>query len=571
MKKALTLLLIALVALALGQEKVFKGAEVGKTGGTFRFTTSQDLTTFNPFVARTDASGDIMRWLYPILTATSPYTFAPEGYLASSWQIDSAGRAITFKLRSGAKWSDGQTLDADDVVFSAMVYSDPKVNSPRRSMFLVDGELIKWTKIDATTVRAELPKPYAPALLQNWPIAPEHIFGEAYKTGKLAEVYGLDTPPASIVAGGPWMMESYTKGKQIVHKLNPLYWGTDEKSNKVPYLERWIVSIVPTPEARLAKFLAGETDLYEAPNADAVAAVSEAIKSGKLKGAIYPNAASSIFTNVMIFNWNNKDSFKAQLFRQLTFRKAMAHLVNKQAMVEIGLGGLGRVQWSPFSPANPTFFSEDVVKYEYNPPKASALLAELGFRNKNPEGFLTNAEGKVLELNFATRKDTIPSQKMAQIWTEDARKVGVKVNYQAVEFSELVRVLSNPNPDGTRDFDAISIGLGYGPDPAYYSGAYRIGGGQHSWNMGPGASYEPFEVLMDKLMVQGASTFDLAERKRIYTEFQQVAAENLPFIYMVTQAYNAAWSARMGGIFPKEQFNFFSGTVPYIETLFVKE
>lgn len=452
-----------------------------------------------------------------------------------------------------------------------MVYSDPTVNSPRRSMFLVDGEPIKWTKIDATTVRAELPKPYAPALLQNWPIAPEHIFGEAYKTGKLAEVYGLDTPPASIVAGGPWMLESYTKGEQIVHKRNPLYWGTDEKGNKVPYLERWIVSIVPTPEARLAKFLAGETDLYEAPNADAVAAVSEAIKSGKLKGQIFANTTSSIFTNVMIFNWNNKDSFKAQLFHQLTFRKAMAHLVNKQAMVETGLGGLGRVQWSPFSPVNPTFINEDVVKYLYDPAKATALLAELGFRNKNPEGFLTNAEGKPLEFNFATVKGSVPYEKMAQIWTEDARKIGVKVNYQPLELNELVRVLSNPNPDGTRDFDAISIGLGYGLDPASYSGAYRIGGGQHSWNMGPQTSYEPFEMLLDKLMVQGASTFDLAERKRIYTEFQQVAAENLPFIYVVTQGYSPAWSTRMGGMTTGEKISGFAATVPYIETLFVKE
>lgn len=559
-----TLLLVSLVSLALGQEKVFKSTEVGKAGGTFRITTNLDPTTFNPFVGRTDASGNIFGWLYPPLTATSPYTFAPEGYLASSWQIENGGRAIVFKLRSGAKWSDGQALDADDVVFSAMVYSDLKVNSPRRFNFLVDGELIKWTKIDATTVRAELPKPYAPALLQNWPIAPEHIFAEAYKAGKLAEVYGLDTPPASIVAGGPWVLESYTKGEQIVYKRNPLYWGTDERGNKVPYLERCVVSIVPSPEARLAKFLAGETDYFDAPNADVVAAVSEAIKSGKLKGQVFPNATSSTFTNILIFNWNNKDSFKAQLFRQLTFRKAMTHLINKQAMIETALGGLGRAQWSPFSPANPTFFNEDVVKYPYDPAKATALLAELGFRTKNPEGFLINSEGKVLEFNFATIKGDIPYEKMAQIWTEDARKIGVKVNYQPVEVGELIRALSNPNPDGTRDFDAISIGLGYGPDPAYYSGAYRIGSPQHSWNMGPGASYQPFETLMDKLMVQGASTFDLAERKKIYTEFQQVAAENLPFIYVVTPASNPAWNTRMGGIFT-------TLALPYIETLFVKE
>jgi len=180
MKKLLVLGMLALAGLAMAQPKVFKGTEPGRAGGAYRVTSISDPRTWNPFVARETSSTDIIALFLPYLTTYDPYTQAPEGRLAKSWEVRNNGLTVIFKLREGAKWSDGQAIDADDVIFSATVHADQRVNSNSRSNFILDGQPIKWTKVDQFTVRADFPKPYAPALIQGWYIVPEHIFGPAW-------------------------------------------------------------------------------------------------------------------------------------------------------------------------------------------------------------------------------------------------------------------------------------------------------------------------------------------------------------------------------------------------------
>ncbi|WP_276953950.1 ABC transporter substrate-binding protein [Allomeiothermus silvanus] len=577
MKKLFVLGMLALAGLALAQPKVFKGTEIGKPGGSLRTSSISDPRTFNPFVARETSSTDIINNFFPYLTDYNPYTLQPEGFLATSWEVRNNGLTVIFKLRQGAKWSDGQTIDADDVIFSATVHADPKVNSNSRSGFVLDGQPIKWSKVDQYTVRADFPKPYAPALIQSWRIAPEHIFGPAYRQGpeKLQALYNLDTPPAQIVVGGPFTLDQYAKGERVVLKRNPSYWGTDEKSNPVAYLERWTFQIVSNTEAQLARFLGGDTDLYAAPDGDKVAQVLERIRSGRLNGQIFPNADVTTGTNFIVFNWNNKDPFKANLFRQVKFRRAMAHLMDKKSMIKVAQGGLGKPQWSPISIPVKQFFTDDVAKYEFNPQKATQLLAELGFRTKNKDGFLVNAQGQVLEFNLATNQGNTLRERIAQIFADEARKVGVKVNYRPIDFNELVRQLTSPAADGTREFDAILIGLTGSIEPAFSRNVWQLNGSLHAWNQGVNgqkpARLEPFEVLIDKLMTQGATTLDPAKRREIYVQFQKVVAENLPVIYTVAPAYNPARLNRIGGLFGKEEINAIVGQYPYIETVFAKE
>jgi len=577
MKKLLVLGMLALAGLAMAQPKVFKGTEPGRAGGAYRVTAISDPRTWNPFVARETSSTDIIALFLPYLTTYDPYTQAPEGRLAKSWEVRNNGLTVIFKLREGAKWSDGQAIDADDVIFSATVHADQRVNSNSRSSFILDGQPIKWTKVDQFTVRADFPKPYAPALIQGWYIVPEHIFGPAYRAGvqQLQALWNLDTPPAQVVSGGPFKLDSYVKGERVVLVRNPNYWGVDERNNPVAYLERYTVQIVPDLNAQLARFLAGEADTFSAANADQVAQVLERIRANRLRAEIFPNVDVTLGTNFIVFNWNHKDPFKENLFRQVKFRRAMAHLMDKKSMIEVALGGLGQPQWSPISIPNKAFFTDDVAKFEFNPQRAVQLLAELGFRSKNRDGWLVNAQGKVLEFNLVTNQGNNVRERIAQIFRDEARKVGVKVEYRPIDFNELVRQLTSPAADGTREFDAILIGLTGGIEPAFSRNVWELNGSLHVWNLGVGgknpAKVEAFEVLIDTLMKRGATTLDQAQRRQIYVQFQKVVAENLPLIYTVAPAYNPARLTRLGGMFPKEQINSIVGQAPYIETVFAKE
>lgn len=577
MKKFLVLGILALAGLAMAQPKVFKGTEPGRPGGAYRVTSISDPRTWNPFVARETPSTDIIELFLPYLTTYDPYTQAPEGHLAKSWEVRNNGLTVIFKLREGAKWSDGQAIDADDVIFSATVHADQRVNSNSRSSFILDGQPIKWTKVDQFTVRADFPKPYAPALIQVWYIVPEHIFGPAYRAGvqQLQALWNLDTPPAQVVSGGPFKLGSYVKGERVVLVRNPNYWGVDERNNPVAYLERYTVQIVPDLNAQLARFLAGDADTFSAANADQVAQVLERIRGGRLRAEIFPNAGVTLGTNFIVFNWNHKDPFKENLFRQVKFRRAMAHLMDKKSMIEVALGGLGQPQWSPISIPNKAFFTDDVAKFEFSPQKARQLLAELGFRSKNRDGWLVNAQGKVLEFNLVTNQGNNVRERIAQIFRDEARKIGVKVEYRPIDFNELVRQLTSPAANGAREFDAILIGLTGGIEPAFGRNVWELNGPLHMWNLGMSgknpAKIEAFEVLIDTLMKRGATTLDQAQRRQIYVQFQKVVAENLPIIYTVAPAYNPARLTRLGGMFPKEQINSINGQAPYIETIFTKE
>jgi peptide/nickel transport system substrate-binding protein len=577
MKKPLILAMLVLAGLALAQPKVFRGTEPGRPGGAYRVTAISDPRTWNPFVARETSSTDIISLFLPYLTAYDPYTQAPEGRLARSWEVRSNGLTVIFRLREGARWSDGRPIDADDVIFSATVHADERVNSNSRTNFILDGQPIRWTKVDQFTVRADFPKPYAPALIQGWYIVPRHIFEPAYRAGvqQLQAMWNLDTPPAQIISGGPFRLESYVKGERVVLVRNPNYWGVDERNNPVAYLERYTVQIVPDLNAQLARFLAGEADVFSAANADQVAQVLERIRANRLRAEIFPNVDVTLGTNFIVFNWNNKDPFKAELFRQVKFRRAMAHLMDKKSMIEVALGGLGQPQWSPISIPNKAFFTDDVPKYEFNPQRAVQLLAELGFRNRNRDGWLVNAQGRVLEFNLVTNQGNTVRERIAQIFRDEARKVGVKVEYRPIDFNELVRQLTSPAPDGTREFDAILIGLTGGIEPAFARNVWQLNGSLHAWNLGVGGKnpsrVEAFEVLIDTLMTRGATTLDQAQRRQIYVQFQRVVAENLPLIYTVAPAYNPARLTRLGGMFPREQINSIVGQAPYIETVFAKE
>lgn len=576
MKKLLVLGILALVGVAMAQPKVFRGTEPGRPGGAYRVAAISDPRTFNPFVQRETSSSDVIRRFLPWLTDYNPYTLAIEGRLARSWEVRNNGLTVIFRLREGARWSDGRPLDADDVIFSATVHADRAVNSNARMSFEVDGQPVRWTKIDQHTVRADFPKPFAPALIQGWFIAPRHIFEPAYRAGvpQLQALWSLDTPVAQIISGGPFRLEAYVRGERVVLVRNPNFWGVDERGAAVAYLERYTIQIVPNLEAAMARFLAGDTDVFNAANADQVAQVLERIRGGRLAGEIFPNADVTMGTNFIVFNWNNRDANKARLFRQVQFRRAMAHLMDKESMVEVALGGLGKPQWSPISIPARAFFTDDVPKFEFNPRRAAQLLAELGFRTRNRDGWLVNAQGQELRFNLFTNQGNTVRERIAEIFRDEARKIGVRVEYRPIDFNELVRQLTAVAPDGTREFDAILIGLTGGVEPAFARNVWQIDGPLRMWNLGPTgqrpAQVEAFEVLMDNLMRRGATTLDQAQRRQIYVQFQRVVAENLPIIYTVAPAFNPARLARMGGMFPREQINSFVGQFPYIETVFAK-
>src|SRR5207245_11127526 len=106
-----------------------------------------------------------------------------ESALAKSWKISPDGLTYTLVLRQGLKFSDGQPLDADDVVFTFRVYLDETVHAPQRDLLIVGGKQIAVRKLDARTIVFQLAKTYGVGerLFDGLAILPRHLLEKPYQ------------------------------------------------------------------------------------------------------------------------------------------------------------------------------------------------------------------------------------------------------------------------------------------------------------------------------------------------------------------------------------------------------
>ncbi len=553
----------ALVGVSFAQAQAFvwpqkwsaaKLSEV-KRGGTLRASSISDFRTFNPFLAAEAGNIPATMCANAGLVRRDPTTGDWIPYMAESWTVSPNKLDITFKIRKGLKFSDGKPITADDWVMTWRIHTDEKVGSNSRDSFFIDGKPIIVKKIDDYTLRISYPKTDAEAFsVASFCPWPAHVFGPVYqKEGAegIKKMWTLSEKPENIVSPGPWVLESYQQGERVVLKRNPFFgeWNKDEAGNPLPYLDRYEIRIVKDTNAQLAAFLAGEIDVYAPATVDQISQVRQAIQQGRLDATIKVNASPVASSQFIVFNWNKaSDPFKQSLFRSDKFRKAMSHLINRQAVIDLVYGGLGTPMYSSVYPVLTQWLNPKVPKYEYDPKQAVKLLGELGFTRKDKEGYLVNSKGQRIEFTLATNAGNAQREQIAKLFVDEAKKVGVKVNFTPIDFNTLVGQLLSSGPD--RPFDAILIGLtGGGLDWPFGANVVPCKGNLHMWNKS-GQCLDPRETQLDALYSRGRTELDFKKRQQIGYQMQEIEAQLLPVLYIAGPNYHPAWNNRIGGEHP---------------------
>ena len=209
-----------------GEEVQKASGEAGRYGGRLVVALRAEPKTFNPVIAADSPSRAVVWQMIGDLVHINRYTQKTEPALAKSWSASSDGRRFIVQLRRGLRFSDGQPLDADDVLFSFQVYLDENVHAPQRDLLIVGGKPITLRKLDSYRIEFELAQPYAAAerLFDGFAILPRHLLEKAYREGKLAQAWTLNTPPAEIAGLGPFRLKEYVPGQRLVLERNPYYW-----------------------------------------------------------------------------------------------------------------------------------------------------------------------------------------------------------------------------------------------------------------------------------------------------------------------------------------------------------
>ena len=517
---------------------------IGKPGGQITYSTIGEPLTFNLALANDASSSGYLSYLFEGLTENSWLTNEVEPALAESWEHSDDGLTWTFHLRKDVTWHDGEPFTAHDVefTFNRIIYNDDIPTNDRAAFTFryIDAESGEWTEgrmtvrtLDEYTVEFVLPVSFAPFLRSmGQAIYPKHILESYVNDGTFDSVWDIETDPQEIVGTGPFTIERYDTEELLVLRRNPSYWLKDAAGNSLPYLDSIVYHIVEDFETELEMFQTGQTDAHGVLGEE-----YEHLKPFEVEGnyTIY-RRGPGFGTSFLTFNMNPGSNAetgapyvapeKLAWFQNTQFRQAVAHTVDKAAIVAEIQHGLGYPQWSSVSPAAGDFHNPGVRRYPYDITVAKQILDELGWVDTNGDGIREDKDGNTIEFTLATNGDNSVRAAISQRIAAGMLAAGIKANYESVEFGVLVGQLTT-----TYDWEAIVIGLTGGTDPYGGIAVWHSSEFLHLWHPSQPEPATEWEAKIDELYIQASQELDHAKRVALYHQAQAIVAENLPLIY----------------------------------------
>ena len=517
---------------------------VGTRGGSVTYSTIGGPLTLNLALANDSSSTGILGYLFEGLTETSWLNNQVEPSLAESWEHSDDGLTWTFHLRRDVTWHDGQPFTAADVdfTFNRIIYNDDIPTGDRASFTfrVFDEDSAAWREermtvstIDDYTVRFVLPVPFAPFLRSMGnAIYPRHILEPYVDGGTFNSVWGIDTDPTEIIGTGPFTIAVLEHDERIVLRRNPNYWLTDSAGNRLPYLEEVRYQIVDGLADELPMFRSGETDVHGVLGEEF--ATLDPLQ-GEENFTLF-SRGPAFGSRFLVFNLNpgsdaeTGEPFvapeKLRWFENTRFRQAVAHAVDKDAIIRDVNHGLGYPQWAFVSPAAGDFHNPTVQRYEYDIDKANAILDGLGWMDGDGDGIREDYAGNNIRFTLTTNSRNEVRLRVLEIIQAGLTQIGIQGDIEVIDFGELVDQLTS-----SYNWESILIGFGGSTDPHFSIALWHSAESLHLWNPNQAEPATRWEADIDSLFIRGSQELDREQRVRLYHEAQDIAADNVPVVY----------------------------------------
>jgi len=434
---------------------------------------------------------------YEPLVGGDPITRAPYAALAKALPTDLTGTTLTFALRDGATWHDGQPVTADDVVFTYNRVLSPTDNVLIRPFFSL--WLDSVTKVDDHTVAFNLkfPFPYALNRIQTAMIVPQHVFDGHWDDVKAGKVVG--SGPYQVTAQVPLSSTSFKRFAQY-NGPRPAAFATMEWKSIVDASARVATISGASPQAQIS-------DNIPALNADALKAAGRTVD--------FADGMNNLF---LLFNTKHKP-FDNKLVRQ-----ALHYAIDGQQLVAIALKGAGDPAGSYINPKL-AGAPASVNAFPYDPARAKALLAQAGVSNLSIT--LQSSNTSVVAASIALIK---------QNW--DA--IGVNTTLAPQDTAALFSKL-----DSGFDFQVLTTTgnpMQFGIDPDLLTRFYYSKDGL--WTTTYAKWMTPDADALYTLQDQAVQETDATKRGALENQLMQMLADQAVMFPVVFSQLGTAWDAR---------------------------
>jgi peptide/nickel transport system substrate-binding protein len=533
---------------------------IGRYGGRFVIGETGNPKTFNAPMANESSSTDITSLIF---TALIGYDNALQQFvpgLAKTWEVAPDGATWTFHLREGAAFSDGHPITAEDVLFNFEISYDEKLHPPIQELLKVRGQRFEVSAPDRSTVVVKTPTPVATLLaaVGSVPILPKHILEPSFKDGSFASAYNVSTPPDKLVTSGPWRVTQYVPGEKTVLGRNPYWFGLDQARHRLPYLNEVVFLAVPDQDAADLKFRSGELHGLDNVKPENYRWYEEHQQQGNF--TLY-DLGPDLNVNFFWFNLNKIqkptagkkigdpviDPVKYGWFSNPEFRHAVSMAIDQDGMIPSIFFGQGYANYSRATPGNVIWHNEDIVRYGHDPAGSKRLLAKLGWKDRDGDGVIEDAQSHPVSFTMKTNSDNTLRVAMANFVKDDLAKVGIKLTIAPVEFNTLV---TNIRSDLMYDSAMLGLQTGVPPDPAMAQNVWRSSGLTHYWFINQLKPATPAEARIDELMDTIVTTQDLSQRKQAYREVEMIVNQQGWFVWLPIRRQKVPVSNRFGNIHP---------------------
>ena len=431
---------------------------IGSYGGTLHrvlIGSSGDHNT----ILRIVAPQSLVRW-------NSDYSGVVPN-LATSWEISEDAREYTFRLREGVKWSDGEPLTTEDIRFFVEdILNSDFYGSPPVQFVSGGGELVQLDVKDEHTVTFkfkdpnglflyDLASPYGapPVLWAKHYCAQFHPKYNPDIDALMAEYsqetwidlfkfrcgtrekgdrwYNPDKPTLE-----PWVIkEPYTGGAtQVVLERNPYFWQVDPEGNQLPYIDTVQYQIVQNPEAAILAGIGGQIDMQVEHFNDIQNRPVLLENQEKGDYRVIPTLPTASSEVIIWPNLTHRDPKVRELLGNKEFRKALSLAINRQEIIDLVLLGQGE-PWQIGPPRDNPMFNEQLATQftAFDPDEANRILDEIGFDQRDGDGFRLDADGKRITLfneynsRFGLHGDVL--ELVSKYWND----VGIDTRIEAID------------------------------------------------------------------------------------------------------------------------------------------